>query len=103
MKAGSRSTEQQECLSNLWSTCVPVQAIVNNALAKVKVHLCSSSKIVGDRSKGLPLWSLRLTKDSPWPDVKKEAERTLLRKDYIEKVKELQKDLKEDLRCDLLF
>ena len=73
------------------------EAIHNTMLDKVKEHLSTHTKVVGDRGKGQPLWSLRLTRESTWQQIQKEAEITLMREDYMVKVKKLQSQLSEDV------
>ena len=98
------------CLTELLETCGAVdtegrqfhtsvaKAGHTAAMTKVEEHLVTSKKVVGDRARGLPLWALRISKDASWAQVQQEATLTLLKEDYIEKVKKLQTDLHQDFQ-----
>ena len=67
-------------------------------MKQVQANLQAAKALVGDRgnSNGQPLWSLRLTRESSWPEVQKESAKSLQREGYGEKVKALQTKLVAD-------
>ena len=66
-------------------------AVHARTLKQAQTNLASGKALVGDRhnSNAQPLWSLKLSRESSWAQVREEASKTLLREGYGEKVKSL--------------